>query len=362
MTMNIPCKPSLPLHPRPICIIGAGGIVNDAHLPAYKLAGFTVAGICDLDRSLAERLASKFGVARVYENVVQMIHGAPADAVYDIAVPASALPAVLDLLPPGAHVLMQKPMGEDLAMAQRILACCRRKGLLAGVNFQLRFAPFVIAARWLNEQGHLGQIYDAEVRVTVDTPWHLFPFLKNHPRLEVLYHSIHYIDLLRSFLGNPASVMGRTLRHPAKDLSSTRSSIILDYGDTVRAIISVNHDHAFGARHQESFIKLEGTGGVVKARMGLLMDYPVGVPDTFEFALLGSSNGPDWQELQLQGSWFPHAFIGTMASLMRYAEGTDSTLSISVEDAIQTMAVVEAVYRSSARGGEPLPVLQTQAP
>jgi predicted dehydrogenase len=290
-----------------------------------------------------------------------MIAAAPPDAIYDVAVPAATLPEVLDLLPPGAPVLMQKPMGDDLAMAQSILARCRRKGLLAGVNFQLRFAPFVIAARWLVEQGHLGQLYDAEVRVTVDTPWHLFPFLQNHPRLEVLYHSIHYIDLLRSFLGNPASVMARTLRHPTKDLSSTRSAIILDYGDAVRAVISVNHDHAFGTRHQESFIKFEGTSGVVKARMGLLMDYPHGIQDNFEFALLGTSTEPNWEQLTLQETWFPHAFIGTMASLMRYAEGTDSTLSIGVEDAIQTMAVVEAVYRSSAHGGEPLPVLQTEA-
>lgn len=359
--MNIPCEPALPLRPRPICIVGAGGIVGDAHLPAYKLAGFTVAGICDLDRSRAERLAARFGIARVYENTAQMIAAAPADAVYDVAVTATALLEVLDLLPQGAPVLLQKPMGEDLAMAQSILACCRRKGFLVGVNFQLRFAPFVIAARWLVEQGHLGQLYDAEVRVTVDTPWQSFPFLQKQPRVEVLYHSIHYIDLLRSFLGNPASVMGRTLRHPAKDISSTRSAIILDYGDAVRAVISVNHDHAFGARNQESFIKLEGTGGVIKARMGLLMDYPRGLPDTFEFALLGQSTEPIWQELPLQGSWFPHAFIGTMASLMRYAEGTDSTFSISVEDAIQTMAVVEAVYRSNARGGEPLPVIQDES-
>ena len=28
------------LHTRSIIIIGAGGIVNDAHLPAYRLAGF----------------------------------------------------------------------------------------------------------------------------------------------------------------------------------------------------------------------------------------------------------------------------------------------------------------------------------
>ena len=31
--------------PLPIVIIGAGGIVTDAHLPAYKMARFPVLGI-----------------------------------------------------------------------------------------------------------------------------------------------------------------------------------------------------------------------------------------------------------------------------------------------------------------------------
>jgi hypothetical protein len=35
----------LPSEKRPIYIIGAGGIVNDAHLPAYKIVGYNVGGI-----------------------------------------------------------------------------------------------------------------------------------------------------------------------------------------------------------------------------------------------------------------------------------------------------------------------------
>ena len=35
----------LPSEKRPIYIIGAGGIVNDAHLPAYKIAGYNVQGV-----------------------------------------------------------------------------------------------------------------------------------------------------------------------------------------------------------------------------------------------------------------------------------------------------------------------------
>jgi predicted dehydrogenase len=242
-------------------------------------------------------------------------------------------------------------MGESLDQARQILEICRRKKLVAAINCQLRFAPFTMAARWLIEQGIIGELYDMEVRVSVNTPWQLFPLVKAHPRLEILYHSVHYIDLLRSFLGNPASVMAKTLRHPAKEMSSTRSTILLDYGDAMRAAISTNHDHEFGSHNQESYIKWEGTKGAIKAKMGLLMNYPKGVEDCFEFCLLEPGWEPVWQKRKLEGSWFPEAFVGTMSSLMRYVEGSDVTLPTSVEDLVHTMAVVEAAYESSARGG-----------
>jgi hypothetical protein len=48
-----------PEEKRPIVIIGAGSIVNIAHLPAYELAGFEVAGIFDLDKDKAEPCPGK---------------------------------------------------------------------------------------------------------------------------------------------------------------------------------------------------------------------------------------------------------------------------------------------------------------
>ena len=39
----------LPSFPKPIVIIGAGGIVNDAHMPAYLKANFDVLGLYDVD-------------------------------------------------------------------------------------------------------------------------------------------------------------------------------------------------------------------------------------------------------------------------------------------------------------------------
>ena len=54
---NLSSKIPLPSEPKKIVIIGAGGIVSDAHLPAYKKAGFEVLGIFDPQRDKADKCA-----------------------------------------------------------------------------------------------------------------------------------------------------------------------------------------------------------------------------------------------------------------------------------------------------------------
>ena len=165
-------------------------------------------------------------------------------------------------------------------------------------------------------------------------------------------HSIHYLDLVRSFLGEPRGVYARTVKHPAAPgLASSRTSAILDYGDDVRCVLSVNHHHAHGPRHEASEIRLEGTSGAAVATMGVNLDYPRGRPDTLEIA----TRGGKWESVSLAGSWFPDAFRGTMGNLQRHLLGEDSVLSTSVEDAWRTMALVEACYASDREGGVPVP-------
>ncbi len=347
---------ALPATPRPIVLIGAGGIARDAHLPAYQRAGFPVALIADRDPSRAAALAADFKLPAA-ASVVDAIAHAPADAIFDLAVPASALAEVLARLPAGASVLIQKPFGETLAHARALRTLCNDRSLVAAVNFQLRFAPAVRTARALIAAGAIGELHDIEARVTVHTPWHLWTFLQGLPRVEILYHSIHYVDLIRSFLGDPAGVWAQTTRSPAApDLAATRTTMAFDYGDSVRATITTNHSHDCGSRHQESYLKWEGTRGAIKARLGVLLDYPRGEPDALELCQISAgSTQRHWQTIPVDGTWFPDAFIGPMATLQRVAVGESTELPTTVSDAIRTMAVVEAAYLSNATGATPIP-------
>lgn len=343
---------ALPDESRPIVLIGAGGIVRDAHLPAYAKAGFEVAGICDVNRARAEGLATQYGISSVYDSIDDAVAGAPEDAVFDIALVPDQFPRALRALPEGAAALIQKPLGTTLDESRSLVRICHDRSLTVAVNTQLRFAPQIAGARALIADGAIGELIDMEVRVSVRTPWEMFPFVFGMERLEFIMHSVHYFDLMRSFLGNPTGVDAVTVANPLKpDLASTRSSIIYRYPDRpLRATINVNHDHDYGPRFEESFVKWEGTKGAVRAQLGLLLDYPTGGADALDIALHDELE-KGWRAVPFEGTWFPDAFIGSMSALQRYLEGSIDALPTSVDDVFDTMAVVEAAYASAAGPG-----------
>lgn len=339
-----------PSHPLPIVVIGAGAIVRTAHLPVYRRLGFPVAGITDLNLDQARATAREFGVETVYRSLGDAVRQT-APVVFDLAVPGDQIVGILEQLPRGSAVLMQKPMGQDLAEAKRILACCVERDLVAAVNFQLRFSPGMLALQHLVGRGALGRLVDIDVRIVIEQPWHLWTFMESAPQVEVPYHSIHYLDAIRGLAGEPCGVYCKSVGHPSfPRLRDARSSIILDYGDRLRCSLAMNHTHRAGPRHRASQLVVEGLDGAVRLTWGVNLDYPAGPADTMELAV-----GQEWKEVPLRGSWFIEAFEGPMSNLQRYVAGEDTRLVGAVDDAIQTMALVEACYESSARGGTPVP-------
>jgi predicted dehydrogenase len=343
-------------------LIGAGGIVQNAHLPAYRKGGLPVAAIVDRHAERAQALAADWGIGIGGATLAGVLPQLRGPVIFDIAVPAVAVLEVLPTIPQGATVLIQKPLGGTLEEAEAIAALCRERGLRAAVNFQLRWSPNMVAARAITDAGALGTLHDIEVRVSTHTPWELWSFLKTAPRLEIVYHSIHYVDLVRSWLGNPQRVYARTVRNPrTPELAATKSVIVMDYGEWTRVFIATNHglDVPY-PELQHSYVQWEGTAGVMRAQMGVNLDYPKGRGDTLEFypreprAEFAAGAQP------LSGEWFPDAFLGSMLSVQRFALGEVDAMPTRMEDALDTMRVVEAAYRSSERGGEPLPLSQVK--
>lgn len=328
---------------KPIVFIGAGGIIKDAHIPAYKDAGFKLHGVTDINEKSAIELVEDYGVETWYPSIETMVNKLGTSVIYDIAVPPNAIIGILEQLPNEAAVLIQKPMGATQDEARRIREICRNKKLKAAINFQLRYSPMMLAAKDAIEQGLIGELLEVDVSLNIYTPWHIFPFLIPMERVEILVHSIHYLDTIRAIAGNPSGVFARTMNDPrSPEFAQTRSSILLEYDTPIRGILNINHNHLNGQKYQDAWFRFEGTEGCIKVKLGVCYDYPNGEADELWLC----KNGEDWKQVPLIGNWFTEAFKGPMTNLQRFEAGEDSILYSSIEDAYQTMALVESCFDS----------------
>ena len=169
-------------------------------------------------------------------------------------------------------------MGNSMQDAKSIRDKIKEKKIIACVNLQLKYSPMMIALRDAISKGMIGDITELEISLSVKTPWHLWPFLETLENVEVPLHSIHYLDWIRSVLGNPKSAHCKSVKHPTvPKLSDARSSIILEYEKDIRCCLSINHTHdtdIHGMRHSHAYARVEGLKGAAYIKFGLLLNYP----------------------------------------------------------------------------------------
>ena len=329
----------------PIAIVGAGGIVDGAHLLAYKKAGLEIVGITDVDQDRAKDVASRHDISTVYPDLASMLRDSQAKVI-DIAVPPAVQRDVfIEVAKSGRHILAQKPLATSVADGEMIIKASKDSGIIAGVNQQLRFEEGIAAAYKMVDLGWVGKVTSISITVNLATPWEMFPWAKNMEKLEIMVHSIHYHDVIRWFLGEPISVYSVAGRTKGQfPIGETRTVSTYKYPDEVSAIVHANHVNRGGDNYAE--FRIDGDSGSIRGTLGLLYDYPTGRVDTLE---VNSSKLPTdgWTPYPVTTRWFPDAFIGTMGSLLGAIAGKNSLRS-SVEENLGTLKLVAALYESIA--------------
>jgi predicted dehydrogenase len=319
-----------------IGFVGCGGIVQYAHIPAYKRAGFRMVAAYDIKREAAEKVCElSEGTAKVHDTLDALLADPDVDIV-DIAVmPWHQLEIVERVAAAGKHMLCQKPLSDKFEQAVQIVQLAKRAGVKQAVNQQMRWDAGIAAAKIMIEKGMIGTPTDAQIQVSCETPWHMWPWLAAAPRLEVQYHSIHYLDSLRFLFGTPEWVTSRHARYPGQGevRGESKTITVWDYASSLQVMVSVNHYNI----HGETFaiFRFIGTEGAIEGTLGLMYNYPTGRPDTLTYR----QKGKETVEL-------PDAFVGPMAGLMHAIE-TGGTPPTDSEDNLNTLRVIEASYLSA---------------
>ena len=334
-----------------IGILGSGFIVKDCHLVAYRKAGFNPVAIASRTREHATEAAVRHNIAKVYDTYEQLLDD-PSIEVLDIAVPPNAQ---LGLIKEACArktvmgILAQKPLGMDYAEAVEAVTACAAAGIALAVNQNMRYDQSVRAGKTLLENGTIGEPIFATIEMRGIPHW--MPWQQDLGWLTLRIMSIHHLDTFRYWFGDPEGLYCSVRTDPRTQFphSDGICTYILDYQNGLRA---VGIDDVWTGPAKEGCPadihirwRIEGTNGLAIGDIGWCKD-PYTTPSTVRFASKEQKHfeSPVWSE-----SWFPDAFIGTMAQLLIALEN-GSVPAISGQDNLKTMALVEAAYKSAASG------------
>ena len=147
-------------------LIGAGQIVETAHLPAYMKHKdeVEIAAICDINIDRAKQMADKYGIAGVYGSHTEMLERCKLDAVSVCVTNRFHAAATIDALNAGCHVLCEKPPAMSYEEALAMYEASKRNSRILSFNFHFRHAQEVKTVKELIDKGVFGDIYAARVQ------------------------------------------------------------------------------------------------------------------------------------------------------------------------------------------------------
>jgi predicted dehydrogenase len=250
-------------------VIGCGEIAQWMHLPFLaELPGFQATAVCDISPLVVRQVGERFGIEQQFTDVNTMLEHGDFEAVV-IATPIHSDPAIA-AAKAGKHVLVEKPMADNLADAEAMVAAAADAHVTLMVGYMKRYDPgyrygqklmremndvYLIRVHDLNgpnaafmanltstlrdpavEAEH-GAAIRADIRRRVEVA-----IGTGHP--ESVYHaygflgglSSHDITIMRGAFGNPRAITHAEIWRGGQSILAT-----LDYGDGRRAVFETGN-------------------------------------------------------------------------------------------------------------------------
>jgi 2-alkyl-3-oxoalkanoate reductase len=142
-------------------MVGAGNI-SEFHIAGVRaLPGVELVGVTDIDPARRQAAADKLGV-RAFDSLEELV-AAGANVIHVLTPPGTHAAVALAALELGCHVLIEKPVAEDVDDARRIAEAARARGLVATVNHSLLYDPQVMRALEQVRSGALGDVVAVDI-------------------------------------------------------------------------------------------------------------------------------------------------------------------------------------------------------
>ncbi|MEM7127521.1 MAG: Gfo/Idh/MocA family oxidoreductase [Chloroflexota bacterium] len=342
-------------HDYGIGIVGCGGIVMNAHLPAYQQFGYWVVACCSRRIEAVEKAQQTYNIPLGGTDLAVVLDN-PDVQIVDLAVHANQRLLLIEkIAAAGKHILSQKPLAMNVADAARMVEICQQAGVQLMVNQQARWAPAHRAIKMLLERGAIGHLYSVMHihRGFQDEPGSWYAALEN---FNIVDHGIHYIDLCRYFTGQtPICVKATTATVPGQaavspmiytinceykpedggvNQSDTAQSNTIQSDAVLMSTLHFNNIVSAYQTHNYAWY-LDGTEGSLIA--------------SHNEVILYRADSDKRTVIEIEGSWFPEAFGGSMGEMMLALHEEREPMS-SGRDHLHSIKIAYAAVESSTSG------------
>lgn len=344
-----------------IGVIGAGSI-SQAHMDAYaKCADAQIVAICDLNEERAKAKAEKYGAAHVYTDYRELLKNPDIDAVSICTWNNSHAEISIAALDAGKNVLCEKPLCQTVEQALQVEEAVRRSGKFLQVGFVRRYTDNTKILRQFIEAGELGEIYYAKASCIrrLGNPGGWFSDKARSGGGPLIDLGVHVIDICWYLMGKPKvkSVSGNAYnklgnRANVQNLSFYKASDYdaekNDVEDLANALIRfengaslmVDVSFTLHAKKDEIAVKIYGDKGGAEIEPELFL-----VTEQHNTIL---NVTPQVDNLSFD---FAAGFRNEISHFVDSCLGRKETLS-PVEDGVEMMKILCAVYESAATGKE----------
>ena len=331
-----------------IGIIGAGFIVRNCHLVAYKKAGFNPYAISSMDLEQAKEVATLHNIERAYADWHELVDNPEIDII-DIAVPPHVQLEIVRYVCSkklAKGILCQKPIAMSIEDSMEIARLGKEAGIPIAVNSNMRYDQSMRALKCVLDKGLIGKPVLATIDMRAIPDWQTF--LKDYGKLELYAMAVHHLDIFRYLFGDPDKITAVCRTDPRTKFDHTDGIVQYTY-QYKDGFMATSLDDVWAWPEEpckkNNYInwRVEGTDGFVEGDIGWHKREPEFCGSTLR---LTCKSYPDqWIEPKWETQWFPDAFVGTMANLLVAVEN-NTVPEINAEDHVKTLACVEACYQS----------------
>jgi predicted dehydrogenase len=335
-------------------VLGCGPIAQFAHFEACaKARNAELHAICDVAPDLVERMASTHRPTRTFHDYGAMLADPDLEAVIVATADAFHVPATLEALAAGKHVLSEKPAGVTVEEVLELAGAVERSGLVYQVGHMKRFDPGLEAARqfvvdgmgqmlalkaWYCDSTHRYTVTDAVQPLPVRSAGARRPALDpkaDRERYYMLAHGSHLVDTARYLGGAIASVQARRVERFGAwcwfvDVELENGAL-----GHLDLTVAVRMDWHEG-------VQIYGDHGSVLAKT-----YNPWYFRSSEVEIFKESDGSYHRPLAADGHFFRRQVEGFAQSIIEGAPMRGA----GIEDAVASVRAMAAIRRSAANGG-----------